>query len=135
MACRAFPVSCGYARISEKRWETTILQFQNAPPFNAMPANPDPLAQIVAALNRNAERLRGFRVFLFGSRATGDARPRSDFDIGVIGPSPLPIKDFFAIEDDLEALPTLYSIDWVDFNRVSQKFRDHAMQGAKIIYE
>lgn len=32
-----------------------------------------------------APELRGYRIFLFGSRATGNARERSDFDIGILG--------------------------------------------------
>ena len=40
---------------------------------------------IVEVMCRNAECLRGHPVFLFGSRVTGEARPHSDFDIGVVG--------------------------------------------------
>ena len=31
-----------------------------------------------------------YRVFLFGSRATGTAGERSDIDIGIDGPAPVP---------------------------------------------
>ena len=31
-----------------------------------------------------------FAVFLFGSRADGNAKPLSDIDIGILGPEPLP---------------------------------------------
>ncbi|MCX8086485.1 MAG: nucleotidyltransferase domain-containing protein [Rhodocyclaceae bacterium] len=79
-------------------------------------------------LGRHRARLAGRRVFLFGSRARGTARPRSDFDIGVIGEQALPLADFYAIADEFEALPTLYRIDWVDMNRVADEFRARAMQ-------
>ena len=79
--------------------------------------------------------LRGRKAFLFGSRATGNAHPRSDFDVGVIGDEPLPLRDFYAIEDMLDALPTLYKIDWVDFNRVSAEFRQRAMHTMETLYE
>lgn len=82
---------------------------------------------IAGIMQRNAECLRGHRVFLFGSRASGNAGPHSDFDIGVVGDAPLPLKDFFSIEDQLDDLPTLYKIDWVDFNRTSPRFRERAM--------
>jgi predicted nucleotidyltransferase len=82
-----------------------------------------------------AGKLAGHKVFLFGSRARGRAEPRSDFDIGVRGDEPLDIKDFYAIEDRLEALPTLYTFDWVDFNRVDPAFRRRAMQAIEILYE
>jgi predicted nucleotidyltransferase len=73
-------------------------------------------------------------VFLFGSRVTGAARPYSDFDIGVIGDEPLPLDDFYAIEDQLDDLPTLYKIDWVDFNRVSPRFSERATQQVEVIH-
>lgn len=41
-----------------------------------------------------APLLRGHKVYLFGSRASGLARPRSDFDIGVLGDEPLPLRTF-----------------------------------------
>lgn len=91
-------------------------------------------AQIAGVMQGNAERLRGHRVFLFGSRATGGARPHSDFDIGVVGDAPLPLDDFYAIEDQLDDLPTLYKIDWVDFNRVSLRFRERAARQVEVIY-
>ena len=81
-----------------------------------------------------ASDLQGFQIYLFGSRATGHAKLRSDFDLGVHGSSPLPLKVFFAIEDALENIPTLYSFDWVDLNRVDDKFFQEAMKGAQIIY-
>ncbi|NWG38770.1 MAG: nucleotidyltransferase domain-containing protein [Hydrogenophilaceae bacterium] len=90
---------------------------------------------IAKVMTRNAPRLRGHRVFLFGSRATGNAGSHSDFDIGVMGDEPLPLEDFYAIEDQLDELPTLHKIDWVDFNRVSSRFRERAMQQIEVIHE
>ncbi len=91
-------------------------------------------AQIAEVMRRNADRLGGHRVFLFGSRVTGDAGPHSDFDVGVIGDEPLPLDAFFVIEDQLDDLPTLYKIDWVDFNRVSPRFRERATQRVEFIH-
>lgn len=90
----------------------------------------DVLALVRQTLERHCSRLAGRQVFLFGSRATGHARPRSDYDIGVIGDKPMAAPDYFAIEDDFDSLPTLHKIDWVDFNRVSEKFRQRAMRHA-----
>jgi predicted nucleotidyltransferase len=90
--------------------------------------------QIADVMRRNAERLRGHRVFLFGSRAEGKARPHSDFDIGVLGDEPLPLNDFYAIEDQLDDLPTLYKIDWVDFNRASPRFRERAARRIEVLH-
>jgi len=79
--------------------------------------------------------LKGHRIFLFGSRAAGKARPRSDFDVGSYGDEPLPLKTFFAIEDIFDDLPTLYKIDWVDLNRANPEFRARAMKDIEILYE
>jgi len=81
------------------------------------------------------DRLAGHHIVLFGSRARGDAKPRSDFDIGIIGESPLPLADYYALEDQLEDLPTLYRIDWVDLMRVGKKFRQEALSNIRVIYE
>ncbi len=96
-------------------------------------------AEIKAMLRHRLEQfaveLRGHKVFLFGSCAAGRSKGRSDFDVGVYGENSLPIKTFFAIEDALDDLPTLHRIDWVDFNRVDQQFRERAMQHIEILYE
>ncbi|MBV8776838.1 MAG: nucleotidyltransferase domain-containing protein, partial [Alphaproteobacteria bacterium] len=56
----------------------------------------------------------GYRVFLFGSRADGSAHERSDIDIGIEGPRPVPSDALAAIQDELDEAPTLYTIDVVD---------------------
>ena len=92
-------------------------------------------AMLVATMRANTNRLGGHQVVLFGSRAQGKAKSRSDFDLGVVGNTPLPLADFFAIQDMLDELPTLYRIDWVDFARVSERFRSQALKNAEVIYE
>jgi predicted nucleotidyltransferase len=67
-----------------------------------------------------------YRVFLFGSRAAGSEAGRSDVDIGIEGPAPVPRSALAAIQDELEEAPTLYTIDVVDFARVSEQFREVA---------
>jgi predicted nucleotidyltransferase len=67
-----------------------------------------------------------YRIFLFGSRADGRAAPRSDIDIGIEGPAPVPREAMASIEEELEEAPTLYTIEVVDFARVPEKFRQVA---------
>lgn len=50
-------------------------------------------------------------MILFGSRAKGTARERSDIDIAVSG-----VKDFDLLLDEIERLPTLYTVDVVDLD-------------------
>lgn len=47
------------------------------------------LDQLQDIFKHECRRLAGHRVVLFGSRARGDAKPRSDFDIAVVGATPL----------------------------------------------
>jgi hypothetical protein len=53
-------------------------------------------------------------------RAAGE---RSDIDIGMEGPAPVPGVVLAAIHDDLDEAPTLHTIEVVDFAHVSEKFR------------
>ncbi len=50
-------------------------------------------AALKAVLNRLAEALRPFRIYLFGSRAEGRARPDSDFDLLVVFDDHAPNSD------------------------------------------
>ena len=50
-------------------------------------------------------------VILYGSRAKGTARERSDIDIAVSG-----AEDFDILVEKVEELPTLYSIDLVNMD-------------------
>jgi uncharacterized protein len=69
-----------------------------------------------------------YRVFLFGSRAAGRATERSDIDIGIEGPAPVPGPALAAIHEELDESPTLYTVEVVDFTRVPEKFRMVAQQ-------
>jgi predicted nucleotidyltransferase len=90
---------------------------------------------IIQTLQAARMRLNGHKVVLFGSRAKRKSRLTSDFDIGVIGSEPLPLRDFYAIEDMFDALPTLYRIDFVDIARTSERFRSHALKDVETLYE
>ena len=93
------------------------------------------LGMISRILQGHREDLRGHRVVLFGSRATGTAKSRSDFDIGVDGPARLSPKVFSQLAEEFDDLPTLYSIDWVDLQNTSPQFRQNALQGAITLHE
>ena len=85
--------------------------------------DPVEAAKFAASVIRRHLPDPAYRVFLFGSRATGSAGERSDIDIGIEGPSPIPRAALAAIADELEEAPTLYTIEIVDFARVSENFR------------
>lgn len=66
---------------------------------------------------------------LFGSRAKGTALERSDIDIAVSG-----VVQFSALQEEIENLPTLFSVDIVDMDtcRNSQLLEDIRKYGKKI---
>ena len=63
-------------------------------------------AALEAVLNRLAEALEPFRIYLFGSRAEGRARPDSDFDLLVVFDDDAPNSDadYHAVSEPLRGL-------------------------------
>jgi uncharacterized protein len=90
--------------------------------------DPTDAAKFAALVIRRHLPDPAYRIFLFGSRATGSAAERSDIDIGIEGPAPVPRSARAAIRDELEEAPTLYTIEVVDFACVPEKFRRVAQQ-------
>jgi len=86
------------------------------------------------ACDRMRDDLHGYRVVLFGSRVAGNARERSDFDVGILGSAPLPLKTFYQLETLLDEIETLHRIDLVDLNRVSSEFRREALKNTEALY-
>ena len=84
------------------------------------------LAEISQILKRRLPS--GYRAVLFGSRATGKAMPRSDWDIGVIGPERLQAAVMSDIREALEEMPTLHTFEVVDFATVPDYFRKIALR-------
>ncbi len=91
--------------------------------------------EICRILEAQGNALRGHRVLLFGSRAAGGAGKLSDFDLAVDGPKALDLKSFYEIKDNLERIPTLYSMDWLDLHRASPKVSENARRNGRILYE
>ena len=67
------------------------------------------------------------RALLFGSRATGRAGDRSDWDIGLVGPTPLDGAILERIRAALDRLPTLRTFDVVDLSTAPPKLRTRAL--------
>lgn len=86
-------------------------------------------------LRKVAPKLKGYRVVLFGSRVTGKAHDRSDFDVGIIGDRPISLRTFYEIEDLLESIETLYKIDLVDLNRAAPALRTEALKAVESLYD
>lgn len=82
--------------------------------------------EILSILAKHLD-LKKYKAFFFGSRVSGKGTDRSDIDIGIDGP-PIPASAWFEIEEEIEELPILYKVDFVDFQEVSDKFRQVALQ-------
>lgn len=73
------------------------------------------------------------KVILFGSRAKGTATERSDIDIAVSGVKSCDILD---LEEKLQDIPTLYTIDLVDLDTCrNQLLLEDIQQYGREIYK
>jgi uncharacterized protein len=74
-------------------------------------------------------RLAGYnaRVYLFGSRARGDARAGSDIDVAVLPLDPLDPLVLADIRDALDECSVPYAVDVVDLTTASDELRHRAL--------
>jgi len=75
------------------------------------------------------------KVFLFGSRATGTATERSDYDIGVEGDGQIPGNIKTETQWELDELSVMQKIELVDFATVSKEFKSVAKLKVRVLYE
>ena len=88
--------------------------------------------EIVEIVGRYID-LNQYKLFFFGSRITGKGNDRSDIDLGIKGEKVVPIKAMSNIKEDLENLSTLYTIDIVDFSKVSFDFNKFATKNIEYL--
>lgn len=74
-----------------------------------------------------------YKVFFFGSRVSGKGSERSDIDIGIEGPRPIPLEIIVEIKAEIDEIPTLYRIDIIDFRNVEEDFYKVAKQNFELI--
>lgn len=87
--------------------------------------------EILRIVDKNAPDLDLY-VFLFGSRATGEHQRQSDYDIGLLAATEIPLSILSKIKSHIEDLPTIEEIDVVDFNQVSTEFKKLALEKVEI---
>lgn len=63
-------------------------------------------------------------VWIFGSRATGKAKPFSDLDIAIITTQPLPLDVSACLHDDFSESDLPYKVDVVDWATTTTSFRN-----------
>jgi uncharacterized protein len=83
--------------------------------------------QLISILERHIN-ITQYEVFFFGSRVSGTSTERSDIDVGIRGPETVPLSKLGAIREELDHLPTLYTIDLIDFRAASEDFKAVALQ-------
>ena len=71
------------------------------------------------------------KVYLFGSRATGDAMPGSDVDIGVDPLESLPAGVLSSIRENLEESTVPYTVDLIDLEQASKTFKNNVINNGK----
>lgn len=86
--------------------------------------------RVLNSIKELAEKYNLDKVILFGSRARGDNRERSDIDIAISGGNTV---RFISSVDDIE---TLLSFDVVDMDSsVSKELMDNIGRDGVLIYE
>lgn len=82
-------------------------------------------AEVRAGVADLARRVRalGGRLFVFGSFATGTARPTSDLDLALDLPKGVSGTDEQQLLQAVEALPTVRPIDLLNLSRADDTFR------------
>lgn len=86
---------------------------------------------VLESIRAVARRCGVLRVVLFGSRARGEHRPKSDIDLAVFGGDQVR----FALDVEEEA-PTLLSFDFVNMDGpVSQELEERVAQEGVVLYE
>jgi len=94
---------------------------------------PEKLKKEILEIVRRRLDFSDCRVFFFGSRVTGGGSDRSDIDVGIESRKPIPFDVISDIQEEIDALSTLYKIEVVDFNRVPAKFREVAEKSREFI--
>jgi predicted nucleotidyltransferase len=93
------------------------------------------LLSVVQIIRQSMPAGMRYQVFLFGSRVTGSATERSDYDIGIESDQCVPPGVKGKIDEELEEIPTLRSIDFVDFSLMDTPFSCRARKEKRILYE
>ncbi|MGB3543779.1 type VII toxin-antitoxin system MntA family adenylyltransferase antitoxin [Rubrivirga sp.] len=73
-------------------------------------------------------------VYVFGSRATGDARPDSDLDIAVLAPAPLDPVERFYVQERLAGHLGL-DVDLVDLRSASTVMRAEVLRTGAVVLD
>ena len=90
--------------------------------------------KILSMLNSYFEQQSELQeVWVYGSRAMGKERPGSDIDLAIVTTADTDLSGH--IKTDLEDLPTPYTFDVIDYNRISHlPLKNHIDRVRKPLY-
>lgn len=92
------------------------------------------LQEIVTIVRRTID-MPHYCIFLFGSRASGTANPRSDYDVAIESDHPISAVIMSELREAMDALPVLQKIDLVNVADMSADVRELAFKTRKVLYE
>ncbi len=72
------------------------------------------------------------KIYLFGSRARGDASAESDFDIALDNQSKIDEEIVSLIKEDLEESTIPFTVDIVDLQHISQTLKNEILKDGKL---
>lgn len=94
--------------------------------------NQDHVAEVVRVLRAASPLVEA--IILYGSRARGDAGPRSDIDVAVSCPRASE-REWLDICATVEKVPTLLGIDVIRLDKAPDSLRERVLREGRILYE
>jgi predicted nucleotidyltransferase len=94
---------------------------------------PVPLVKVLKEVAQDFEAL-GIQLILFGSFATGDARPTSDIDLAYDSRATSG-QEFRQLYDRIDDLHTIRSVDLVDLQKVDPGVAEEIKNNGRILSE
>ena len=82
-----------------------------------------------------SSHLADSKIILFGSRAKGTNRERSDYDVAIIWKEKIPSGIYSYIQEELDNLYTLKTIDLIDFYSLETDFQEIVEKEGCILYD
>lgn len=101
-----------------------------APPRLAL--EPAELALVRSVLSQHAA---GLTVWVFGSRAKGQAKPYSDLDLALIGDRPMPSAQLAALAEAFSESDLPWKVDLVDWANTAPSFRALIARDKVVLWE
>ena len=86
------------------------------------------IEEVVRSIQRYAKPQR---IWLYGSRASGEATDASDIDIAFDDPE---FQEMWRIEEDVATLPTLLKIDVKNIAQTEERFRQRVVSTGRVLF-